>query len=100
MVEAKAWLYALRGTPWVTVERQQINVEGIAETPLYGPEALAERDALIAALREAETALRDYACYGPEAPCARPKHQCQFMECGGAASKALIAVLAALESKS
>ena len=69
--------------------------------------ALSERDALKAenerkdsALREAETALRDYACHGgPEAPCLRAKHECRFMECGDAAGNALTSVLAALEPR-
>lgn len=53
MVEAKAWLYTLDGTTCqhVYLERQT-HAQGWTETPLYGPEALAERDALIAELRE------------------------------------------------
>ncbi len=54
-----------------------------APCPTCGPKTVERgcyiaRAALEAALREAETALRDYACYGPEAPCIRPKHECQL----------------------
>ena len=76
MVEAKAWLYEKGGKEHIRLTRpaslRHTDLWGHTETPLYGPEALAERDALIAELREDNSLMR-----GPEIGLNCPECACR-----------------------